>query len=102
MFCQATRYIKDDIDNNVVCDTLKFLENIQAPDGSFPEGYAVRHREMIVRLLIKNTVLELRYTIGYSARSSIKYSVLEYLMEYLVVFQVKNNTLNIQKRFENI
>ena len=57
MFCQATRYIKDDIDNNVLCDTLKFLENIQASDGSFPEGYPVRHREMIVRQLMKNTVL---------------------------------------------
>lgn len=48
VFCQAARYIKDDIDNNVICDTYKYLEKIQAADGSFPEGYAVRHREMIV------------------------------------------------------
>jgi len=47
VFCQATRYIKDDIDNNVLCDTLKFLESIQASDGSFPEGYPVIHKEMI-------------------------------------------------------
>eukprot|EP00794_Sanderia_malayensis_P016290 gene16290-17928_t len=49
VFCQAREFIKDDIDENIVCDSLKFLESIQEPDGSFPEGYAVRHREMIVQ-----------------------------------------------------
>eukprot|EP00794_Sanderia_malayensis_P016274 gene16274-17915_t len=49
VFCQAREFIKDDIDENIVCDSLKFLESIQEPDGSFPEGYAVRHREMIIQ-----------------------------------------------------
>ncbi len=48
VFCQAKVYINDDIDENIVCQSLRFLESIQAADGSFPEGYAVRHREMIV------------------------------------------------------
>lgn len=48
MFCQARQYIKEDIDDVIICESLVFLESIQAADGSFPEGYAVRHREMIV------------------------------------------------------
>ncbi len=48
VFCQARQFIKDDIDENIVCESLQFIESIQASDGSFPEGYAVRHREMIV------------------------------------------------------
>ena len=50
VFCQATQYIKDDIENAVICDSLEFLQSIQQADGSFKEAYAVRHREMIVCL----------------------------------------------------
>eukprot|EP00795_Rhopilema_esculentum_P010956 gene10956-19791_t len=46
VFCQASAYIKDDIDSNLICSTFKFLESKQVADGSFAEALHVYHREM--------------------------------------------------------
>ena len=43
-----------------------------------------------------------RYTIRYSAGYLIRYSVLDYLLEYLIVYRTKNNASDIQNRLENI
>ena len=48
VFCQASAYIKDDIDNKLICSTFEFLESKQVADGSFAEALHVYHREMRV------------------------------------------------------
>ncbi|XP_065067572.1 venom factor-like [Rhopilema esculentum] len=46
VFCQASAYIKDDIDSHLICSTFKFLESKQVADGSFAEALPVYQREM--------------------------------------------------------
>ena len=48
VFCQAREFIKDHIDENIVCQSAQFLLNQQSDDGKFVEKQAVIHREMTV------------------------------------------------------
>ena len=49
VFCKAQQFAGVNIDENLVCESVKWLIENQRGDGALPEVFAVMSRSMVVR-----------------------------------------------------
>lgn len=49
VFCKAQQFPRVNIDEDLVCDSVRWLIENQRGDGALPEVHAVIHGEMVVR-----------------------------------------------------
>ena len=49
VFCKAQQFTAVDIDEDLVCESVRWLIENQRGDGALPEVFKVIHREMVVR-----------------------------------------------------
>lgn len=49
VFCKAKKFLGDEIEEKMLCESVGWLIENQRNDGAFPEVHHVIHREMVVR-----------------------------------------------------